>query len=140
MDYTLIKALPENKLLIMWNDDNSLEEISANKFSDGEFVITSKKHFSEPGRFTSVADPTYTKKLGWRYGEIYASRNGVKGGSCWWQYENYFEKLSDPMDILYARKITLENSIEYKKERLLELETELETVTKALALIASYAK
>jgi hypothetical protein len=120
--------------VIILTRDNEIMTVPKNKFYDGEYVITSSTHFS-PKDFTQVIDPTWTENRGWVYTEHYVDRNGTGGGGGSAFEESLYKKMTDPKDILIAKKLSLLENQQKFKCSISRIDNELEKVNFALNLI-----
>jgi len=134
-DYKIVKEL-EDELVIWYEGDDEVTSIPKNKFEHNECVKTTKNHYSRKD-FTSVLSPHWNGSS-WQYGEGYIDRNGSPGGSGWSWPENYFEKLSDPVDILLAKKISLKREIRDFEILTTRAKKELSEIENVLELLDTY--
>ena len=109
------------------------KKVALPKFYHRQFVRTSPKHYSQKS-FTMVLQPTWTETRRWVYGERYIDRQGIGGGTGFWSNEDLYEPLSNPIDILIAKKLSMQDE---KKEHELKIKTinkEIEHIDYALKL------
>ena len=114
--------------------DGKIGWVNPPRFRDGQFVKTTKKHYSQK-TFAHVSDPVWNDKRGWIYVENFISRDGQKGGHCYRNDEDFFEEIQDPRDILIAEKLYRIMEMEKLQRRLKVITTELSRIEFSLSLV-----
>lgn len=102
-DHSFIEE-QENGYLVYSKTAKSEKWIPKPKFTHGQYVKTSPKHYSQKD-FTRLISPSYTENRGWVYGEYYCDIYGNPGGTGHWIEEDLFEPLTDPILLLYAERL-----------------------------------
>ena len=131
------KLLYENKdgSVCIRLDNGRMKSVPSAKFRHEQIVRTSEKHYSQKD-FTMVLKPTWSEVRGWIYGERYISRDGSNGGCGWWNNEELYEPLSNPADILIAKKLALEAEIKGLEGSVKCRTKQLEKIRYALSVIS----
>lgn len=101
------------------------------RFADGEFVTTSAKHYSSHN-IVMLSDPTYNKTRGWIYVQNFANLQAVGGGCSFWENEDSFEPINNPVVKLYAERIKLKKEIQKHEQLLKQKKEELTKIEYAL--------
>lgn len=115
------------------NEKGQINTIVVNKFNDKEIVKATKKHHSKT-TFVMLIDPIYIESRGWVYGMNYIDRQGNRGGSSFAWREDEFEKIDNPRDILYSKRLYLKEQILDHKNQLKQYESELEKIEYTLSI------
>jgi hypothetical protein len=123
----------QGKVIII-DDKGNKRAVEPPPFEHEQIVKTSPKHYSQKS-FIMVLKPSWTKTRGWVYGERYISRDGSSGGTGWWNNADMYELLPDPIDILIAKKLKLEEKKCNSEKAIKNFNSELRHINYALKII-----
>jgi hypothetical protein len=123
----------ENGKVYFRDSKGKIRCIPENKFSNGQIVKTSDKHYSKK-TFTEVINPNYVESRGWIYGEQYIDRQDSGGGISFWNNEDLYENITDPIDVLFSERLILKRKIKTLKSELSQCESSLEKIEFTFAI------
>ena len=75
-----------------------------------------------------VVEPTWSDVRGWIYGQRYIKRDGREHGSGFWNNEEQFEILTNPIDIIDAQLFYRRKELEKVKQKMNQLEKEINRI------------
>ena len=111
--------------------NGKFKRVTLPEFKHKQIVRTSPKHFSQTD-FTMVLEPSWTEKRGWVYGERYIDRDSTSGGSGYWQEEDKYEFLENPLDILIAKRLSLKDEKKSHESWIKIIDSELQHLNYAI--------